>query len=74
MNCHRCSQDKQGLPAPPFGGALGEKIHQGVCADCWSEWQAAQIIFINEQRLSLADPKSQEALTAEMKRFLGLEG
>ncbi len=73
MNCRRCHQDKTGLAAPPFSGALGEKVHQAICTDCWSEWQAAQIIFINEHRLSLANPKSQEALAAEMKRFLSLE-
>jgi len=60
------------MDAPPFRGTLGGRIHANVCADCWAEWQGMQTKIINEYRLSLGNPKSQEMLDREMKTFLTL--
>ena len=73
LNCRRCNQEKTGLDSPPFNDDLGRLLHAGVCSDCWAEWQDAQLKLINEHRLSLGSPKSQEFLTRELKGFFGID-
>ncbi len=74
LTCRRCGREKNGLDSPPFSGDLGRTLHASVCADCWAEWGEAQIKLINEHRLSLGNPKSQEFLTRELKAFFGIDG
>lgn len=72
--CTRCSRPVERLDKPPFRGALGQRIHENVCRDCWAAWQAEQTKIINEMRLSLGDPRAQETLDRQMKAYLGLGG
>jgi Fe-S cluster biosynthesis and repair protein YggX len=74
LTCRRCAQTKEGLEKPPFRGALGQAIQSSVCRDCWAEWHAMQTKIINEYRLSLGDPRSQDLLDQQMKTFLNLPG
>ena len=68
--CIRCAMEREGLTGPPFGGELGQKVHQQVCKPCWSEWIARQTMIINEYRLNVVDPQAQESLLREMRSFL----
>ncbi len=73
--CGRCGRD----PAPPiigitYPGPLGERIRRQVCADCWREWQHAEVMLINELRLNFMDPAAQEILEQHMREFLCLPG
>lgn len=43
-----------------------------VCAACWKEWLGAQVILINEQGLSPANPEHFGFLVEQMKTFLNL--
>jgi len=70
--CCRCELKKEGMEKPPFRGALGQKIHEKVCKDCWAEWQGLQTRIINEYRLSLGDQSGQELLDQQMRSFLKL--
>ncbi|MDH5580242.1 MAG: Fe(2+)-trafficking protein [Betaproteobacteria bacterium] len=75
VECARCGRgDAPALAKAPFRGPFGEEILARVCADCWSEWRAAEVMVINELRLNFMDPSSQEILAAETRRFLGLDG
>ena len=74
LTCSRCGGSKEPMSKPPFGGKLGVMIHEKVCADCWAEWQAMQTKIINEYRLSMGDPRSQQMLDDQMKTFLNLGG
>ena len=71
--CARCGADGPRLARPPFGGALGQQIADRVCATCWSEWQLAEVMVINELRLNFMDPAAQETLAEQMKQFLALD-
>ena len=71
--CVRCGKNPAGLPRAPFGGALGQEIARRVCPDCWSEWQKAEVMVINELKLNFMEPSSQEVLAAHMKQFLALD-
>lgn len=73
VTCRRCAQTAEPMPRPPFGGALGQTIHETVCNDCWRAWVGEQTKIINEMRLSLGDPKAREILDRQMRLFLKLE-
>jgi tetratricopeptide (TPR) repeat protein len=62
------------LPKPPRSDALGQQIHQKVCADCWSFWlRELSVKVINEMRLDLSTERSQDIYDQIMKESLGLE-
>lgn len=71
--CTRCGQRPAGLAAAPMGGALGEEIRRRVCPICWSDWQRAEVMMINELRLNFMDPASQEIWVAQLRQFLDLD-
>jgi Fe-S cluster biosynthesis and repair protein YggX len=73
LRCSRCGREAApALAAPPLPGALGREIAAKACADCWSEWQHAEVMVINELRLNFMDPHAQQVLTQHMREFLGL--
>jgi Fe-S cluster biosynthesis and repair protein YggX len=73
FQCRRCQVTGNRLPAPPFRGALGQKVYDTICAQCWSEWVAVGTKVINELRLRLSDPRSQEVYDQHMIEYLQLE-
>lgn len=71
VHCARCGRsDALALSRPPLPGKLGVEIQQGVCADCWAEWQKVEVMVINELRLNFMDPAAQETLNRHMREFL----
>jgi len=68
--CVKLQKTAEGLPRPPFPGALGDKIYQHISQEAWKLWQGQQTILINENRLSLVNAKDREFLKTEMNRFL----
>jgi Fe-S cluster biosynthesis and repair protein YggX len=71
--CRRCGQEGPALPRPPLRNALGAEIQKTVCADCWKEWERAEVMVINELRLNFMDPEAQQVLERHMREFLALE-
>ncbi len=70
--CARCgitreSAGKTGLPPP-----LGPEIEARVCAECWTEWLAAQIRVINHYGLRPALREDREKLYSFTREFLNL--
>jgi Fe-S cluster biosynthesis and repair protein YggX len=62
------------LLAPPMGDAVGKRIYETVCADCWNDWfKTYSIKVINELRLDLSTERGQEEYDRYMREFLGLE-
>ncbi len=72
VHCARCARSAPALDRPPQPGALGEEIVSKVCADCWGEWEKAEVMVINELRLNFMDPRSQDILAEQMREFLCL--
>lgn len=71
--CVRCRREAEAMAAAPYPGTLGEEIRSKICADCWREWQNAEVMVINELRLNFMDPRSQEVLVRHMREFLALD-
>lgn len=72
ITCTRCGRSTEALPEPPMGGTLGQTIQSQICPDCWQEWLAQQVLYINHYGLQLADPEDRKQLIQVMKDFLGL--
>jgi len=70
VNCVKLGREAEGLERPPFPGELGQRVYDSVSKEAWAEWMKQQTILINEYRLSAIDPKAQEFLRKEMKKFL----
>ena len=73
VHCRRCGLDKPPLSRAPLPGALGQEVLANTCADCWHEWERAEVMVINELRLNFMDPAAQETLERQMREFLALE-
>ena len=58
------------LSSPPIPNELGQVIYHKIGQKAWAMWLEQQTLLINEYRLSLLEPKSQEFLEQEMKKFL----
>jgi Fe-S cluster biosynthesis and repair protein YggX len=69
VNCIKLGKEADGLEAPPYPGELGQRIFENVSKEGWQLWLRHQTMLINENRISLVDPKARKFLEQEMERF-----
>ena len=74
ISCARCGQQKEGFERPPFPGAMGARILEGTCQDCWELWKKQQTMLINHYGLNVMDPQARQFLTRNMEAFLFKSG
>ena len=74
VNCVKLGREAEGLTLPPYPGALGKRIFENVSAEGWKLWVGHQTMLINENRLSMIDPKAREFLALELEKFFFGEG
>ncbi len=74
VQCVKLNKEAEGMDFPPYPGELGKKIYESVSKEGWQMWMSQQTMLINEYRLSLADPKSQQFLKLELEKFFFGEG
>ncbi|VTS03951.1 Fe(2+)-trafficking protein [Tuwongella immobilis] len=64
----------RGLMNPPIPDAIGKRIFDEICADCWNDWFKNQSIkVINELRLDLSTDFGQGEYDKYMRDFFGFE-
>ena len=68
--CEHFQKELEGLDRPPYPGKLGEKIYQSVSKQAWNTWIEHQTMLINENKLSMLNPKDRKYLQEEMTKFL----
>ena len=68
--CKKLNKEAEGLAQPPLPGELGQKIYDSISKEAWQQWVAHQTMLINENRLSMIDPKARAFLLQEMDKFL----
>lgn len=78
FNCERpgcpSGRNARQLPAAPLPDAIGERIYQHVCADCWNAWfRDYSIKVINELRLDLSSEFGQAEYDKYMREYFGFE-
>lgn len=72
VQCIKLGREAEGLDFPPVPGELGKRIYASVSKEAWQDWVRHQTMLINENRLSLADPKARQYLAQQMeKHFFG---
>ena len=74
VNCIKLGKQAEGLDRPTYPGELGQRIFEHVSREAWQQWMQHQTILINENRLSVIDPKARQFLEAEMEKFFFGEG
>jgi len=74
IKCARCGQKLPSLEKPPFGNALGKRIHEQICQGCWKGWLMTQNQLINHYGLSTINPEHQQFLIDNMESFLFGQG
>ncbi|WP_275099482.1 oxidative damage protection protein [Sedimenticola hydrogenitrophicus] len=74
VECVKLNKMAEGLERPPYPGELGQRVFDNISKEAWQLWQQQQTILINENRLSLADPKSRVFLEEQMVKFLFEDG
>jgi len=64
----------EGLDFPPFPGALGKRLFDSVSKEAWKGWLEQQKMLVNENRLSLADPKARKYLMEQTEKYFFGQG
>lgn len=70
VRCSRCSQQKAGFDRAPFPGAIGARVVEHICRDCWGDWLKQQTMLINHYGLNVMDPQARQFLTRNLDAFL----
>jgi Fe-S cluster biosynthesis and repair protein YggX len=70
ITCARCGITKPAFERAPFPGAIGARILEGTCPDCWQLWLKQQTMLINHYGLNVMDPQARQFLTRNMEAFL----
>jgi Fe-S cluster biosynthesis and repair protein YggX len=74
VSCVKLGKEAEGLDVPPYPGELGKRLYENVSKEAWQMWMRQQTMLINENRLSVVDPKARKFLEEEMQKFFFGEG
>ncbi|HUQ99375.1 MAG TPA: oxidative damage protection protein, partial [Gemmatimonadaceae bacterium] len=69
VKCVRCGQTREGFDRAPFPGALGARVVESICRECWGLWLKQQTMLINHYGLNVMDPQARSFLTKNMDAF-----
>ncbi|MBS4098690.1 MAG: oxidative damage protection protein [Sulfuricella sp.] len=69
VNCIKLGREAEGLDFPPYPGELGKKIFESVSKEAWAGWLRQQTMLINENRLSMADPRARQYLQQQVEAY-----
>ena len=70
VQCIRCKKDAPKLEKAPFRSPIGERVHEGICQDCWGDWLEHQTLLINHYGLDPRDPKARQFLYSQIETVL----
>lgn len=74
VECVKLGRQAEGLDFPPFPGALGKRLFDSVSKEAWKGWLEQQKMLVNENRLSLADPKARKYLMEQTEKYFFGQG
>lgn len=74
VHCVKLGKEAPGLKFPPFPNELGKRIYDNVSQEAWDSWLRYQTMIINENRLSLADPRARQYITQQMENYFFGDG
>jgi len=72
VKCIKLGREAEGLDFPPYPGELGKRIYENVSKEAWAAWIKQQTMLVNENRLTLADPRARKYLAEQTEaHFFG---
>jgi len=72
--CKKLRRSLPALSAPPWPGALGQRIQAEISAEAWELWKEHAKMLINEYRLNLGTQEARAIMAEQMEAFLFGEG
>jgi Fe-S cluster biosynthesis and repair protein YggX len=69
VNCVKLGREAEGMDFPPYPGELGKRIYENVSKEAWAGWLKHQTMLVNENRLSLADPRARQYLKEQTEAY-----
>jgi len=72
--CIKLKRELPGLDAPPWPGALGQRIYEQVSAEAWEEWEERMKMILNEYRLLPFQKEAQQLIAQQMEAYFFGEG
>lgn len=69
VNCVKLGREAEGMDFPPYPGDLGRRIYESVSKEAWAGWIRQQTMLVNENRLSLADPRARKYLMEQTEAY-----
>lgn len=74
VHCIKLGHEAEGLDLPPMPGEFGKRLYENVSKEAWALWIKQQTMLINENRLSLMDPKARKYLAEQVEKHFFGEG
>lgn len=74
VHCIKLGKEAPRIKFPPFPNELGKRIYDNVSQEAWDGWLRYQTMIINENRLSLADPRARQYITQQMENYFFGDG
>ena len=74
VQCAKLGKEAEGLDRLPYPGELGKRIYLNISKEVWDQWLKRQTMLINENRLSVVDPRARKFLEEQMEAFLFGDG
>lgn len=74
VHCIKLGKEAPGMKFPPLPNELGKRIYDNVSQEAWDGWLRYQTMIINENRLSLADPRARDYISQQMENYFFGEG
>ena len=73
VKCARCRRVAPGLSkSPHLPESLATEVMRNVCGECWKDWEAMEVMVINEHRLNFIDPAAADILHRHLREFLAI--
>ena len=70
VHCVKLGRELPGLDAPPWPGALGQRIYEHISLDAWEMWEERMKMILNEYRLLPFQKEAQVLIARQMEEFL----
>ena len=74
VHCVKLGKGAPDMKFAPLPNELGKRIFENVSQEAWEAWTRHQTMLINENRLSLADPRAREYLAQQMENYFFGDG
>ncbi|EJI85291.1 MAG: oxidative damage protection protein [Alishewanella agri] len=68
--CQFLQKEAPGLDFQFYPGDLGKKIFDNISKEAWAQWQAKQVMLINEKKLNMMNVEHRKLLEQQMEAFL----